>query len=137
VLYFWYTTGKYFICLPIEGVPWLDEKKERSRKASRKWYEENRELTKQRAIERRKRLTEQWVGYKKTKSCSACGASHPAVLDFHHVVREDKKSVSILVKNGKIAEAIAEAEAKCVVLCSNCHRKHHWEERLIRGDLDY
>lgn len=58
--------------------------------------------------------------------CAICGEDHPAVLDFHHVDGAMKSfSINTAVKNGTAkARVIAEIE-KCVVLCSNCHRKHH------------
>ena len=56
-------------------------------------------------------------------ACVKCGEDHPATLDFHHVDPTLKESaVSKLHSRKKIVE---EAK-KCVVLCSNCHRKVHW-----------
>lgn len=61
----------------------------------------------------------------KTK-CISCGEDHPAVLDFHHTNPDEKESaVSRLQSRRKIIEE----SKKCIVLCSNCHRKLHWEER--------
>jgi hypothetical protein len=52
-----------------------------------------------------------------------------AALDFHHTKAEDKDGiVSELVRSGKFKKAKAEAE-KCIVLCANCHRIHHYEEK--------
>lgn len=61
--------------------------------------------------------------------CVRCGEKHPACLDFHH--RDGKES-----KLGNIGQfrkfgtdrLLAEI-AKCDVLCANCHRKHHYDER--------
>lgn len=59
-----------------------------------------------------------------------CGFSHPAVIDFHHVVRDKtSKKVNRLVANGGFKQAIEEATTKCVPLCSNCHRILHWDEQ--------
>ena len=63
-------------------------------------------------------------------SCTRCGASHPAIIDFHHVDRNDpdKHKVHQLFKSGKYKKAYEEIK-KCLILCANCHRIHHWEER--------
>ena len=61
--------------------------------------------------------------------CQECGEAHPAVLDFHHENPKYKvKSVSYMVQHGWSFEHIQEEIAKCTVLCSNCHRKLHWQE---------
>ena len=58
-----------------------------------------------------------------------CGASHPAIIDFHHIDRADpnKQKVHKLVCSGRFAAAYREIE-KCMVLCANCHRILHYEE---------
>lgn len=96
---------------------------------SKRWYAKNREKQKARAAANRKRYYQEWIEYKASLECSVCGASHPAIIDFHHIIRKDKQSVNILVKNGRFAAARKEAETKCIPICANCHRKHHWEER--------
>ena len=63
-------------------------------------------------------------------SCIKCGEDHPAVLDFHHTDPSTKESeVSDLVGNGSSMVKIKQEIDKCIVLCSNCHRKLHWKER--------
>lgn len=59
-------------------------------------------------------------------SCCECGETHPAMLDFHHTdpTQKDKAISSIHSKKKIIEEA-----KKCVVLCSNCHRKLHWDQQ--------
>lgn len=57
--------------------------------------------------------------------CTMCGESHWAVLDFHHVDPTTKKSgVPEVAQKGTLGQLKREL-AKCVVLCSNCHRKLH------------
>lgn len=58
--------------------------------------------------------------------CTRCGLSHPAVLDFHHTDPKTKEANIALLRSRK---AIAKEAEKCIVLCSNCHRILHWEER--------
>jgi hypothetical protein len=75
-----------------------------------------------------KTYKEQWRSFKATLSCVKCGQNHPATFDFHHVDRATKEySVNALVKNRAFKKAIEEVK-KCVVLCANCHRIHHYEE---------
>ncbi len=117
-------------------MPYKD--KELARKKQRiyslNWYYKHREdqIAKQKLRKRAKR--KEWEEYKAKQKCSYCGFSHPAVIDFHHIIRKNKKSVNKLaaVRNN-IPEAIREAETKCIPLCSNCHRILHWKElRLDR-----
>lgn len=95
---------------------------------SEKWYANNKELIANRNRERKKKYRADWLLYKASKSCTKCGLSHVATIDFHHVVRENKVAIPSLVKAGRYAAAIREAEEKCIPLCANCHRILHWEE---------
>lgn len=66
--------------------------------------------------------------YKATLSCSRCGFSHPAAMQFHHVRGTKKMAVSHMVlKKADLADVLAEI-AKCDVLCANCHFILHYEE---------
>ena len=57
-----------------------------------------------------------------------CGENHPACLDFHHKDKKDKSfNVAIMASSGYSIEKIKEEIAKCIVLCSNCHRKEHYK----------
>lgn len=62
--------------------------------------------------------------------CSQCGENHPAVLDFHHTDPSEKEANPSNIRNRQ--DFLAEIK-KCVVLCSNCHRKLHWGERQPVG----
>ena len=103
--------------------------RERQKEYSRRWYLKNREdqIRKSRLVKHKKR--QEWEAYKSKQKCSHCGAKHPAIIDFHHIIRKNKQSVNKLatIKNN-VPEAIKEAETKCIPLCSNCHRIHHWKE---------
>lgn len=66
---------------------------------------------------------------KEFNSCSNCDESHPATLEFHH--RDPKQKVagiSKMVKSNKYSldDVFKEVE-KCDILCSNCHKKTHYE----------
>jgi hypothetical protein len=73
---------------------------------------------------------EKWIEYKASLACANCGASHPAIFDFHHIDRHDpdKQSVNKLVQNKRYSAAYKEIEERCIVLCANCHRIHHYNE---------
>ena len=78
---------------------------------------------------RRKRNQLWFLEYRKTLKCEECGENHPATLDFHHKDPSQKDfDVSVLVTSDRSLETIKREIAKCKVLCSNCHRKLHWEE---------
>lgn len=67
--------------------------------------------------------------FKSDKYCVICGENHPATLDFHHKNPENKyKSVANLVVNGSSIKKIKSEIEKCIIICSNCHRKLHWNE---------
>ena len=65
----------------------------------------------------------------KANGCEKCPEKHIACLDFHH--RDPAtKSFNIGVSLGKVSLRKLKAEiAKCNIICSNCHRKLHWQER--------
>ena len=107
-------------------------RRERQREHSRRWYLKNTRLVINQSSARRALTKKAWLDYRSKQSCSRCGFSHPAVIDFHHVIRHNKRSVNDLVlKKNNIKEAIREAEEKCIPLCANCHRILHFEERRV------
>ena len=111
-------------------MPYKDEaiRKAKQKVYARKWYEGNRQEVIKRARKGRDRDRERWIAYKTKQRCSHCRKKHPAIIDFHHVIKEGKRSVNYLaVRKRNIAEAIKEAEEKCIPLCANCHRILHWD----------
>ena len=91
-------------------------------------------------IERRRRIAKERDELIRSLNlkCKICGFNHPAALDFHHINPKEKfKTVSDLKWSGCSHETfIAEIE-KCDVLCSNCHRIEHWNEKLSGGEKAY
>lgn len=62
-------------------------------------------------------------------SCAKCGGVfHRSVFDFHHV-GDKAESPSYLLANAS-PEEIADELSKCVLLCANCHRMEHHDDRL-------
>jgi hypothetical protein len=105
------------------------------RKVSKVHYAANRESHKSRVItnrnQRARRNRELYIALKGELRCSRCPENHIAVLDFHHTDPKDKdRAVSNMMYDWSF-EAILKEMNKCEVLCSNCHRKHHYEEKAI------
>jgi hypothetical protein len=112
-------------------MPFKDEAKRLAmqKKYSRRWYEKNRREIIKKARQVKDKSRAEWIAYKSKQRCSHCRKKHPAIIDFHHVIKEGKRSVNYLaLKRNNVTEAIKEAEEKCIPLCSNCHRIFHWYE---------
>lgn len=96
----------------------------------RQWRKANPEAYKRQytaeAVAKKKLLDDARVG-----GCIRCGEKDVACLDFHHRNgKEDKLGhIGVIRKFGR--DRILAEIAKCDVLCANCHRKHHRDERLI------
>jgi hypothetical protein len=83
-------------------------------------------------IKRRERvraLKRECINYKGGK-CIHCGIEDECgeVYDFHHVTMSDAK-MRELIKPSRSLDDLKHELDKCVLLCSNCHRKHHSRER--------
>ena len=101
---------------------------------SKRYYEKNRKSIIKKAKTTKDKAKDKWIAYKEKQRCSYCRKKHPAIIDFHHVIKEDKRSVNYLaVKQSNVQEAIKEAEEKCIPLCANCHRILHWD--LTRTEM--
>jgi len=105
----------------------IERKKEHNKKYGAKWYQRNKARVAKRIQANKKRHREKWQDFKSTLSCAHCGFSHPAVIDFHHTDGVGETKVSYYVQQGQWKKAYQEVE-KCIPLCANCHRIHHWKE---------
>ena len=86
----------------------------------------NAERTKQYRAEKRSYVQAEKV----RRGCAECGECHPACLEFHHLDAAEKSDNLAKMVDSQRPYAVLDAEmAKCEVLCSNCHRKMHWNER--------
>ena len=104
---------------------------ETQRANQKRWYQANKEktiaLSRQGKIEKRK-----WYNDLKTGLACKCGESHPACLDFHH---RDPATKLFTISEGVATRGrsvILEEIAKCDVICANCHRKHHYENKMAQ-----
>ncbi len=110
-----------------------ERRKEKNREYQKKYYEKNKEYYIVKSAERKKRIKNDFDEYKSTLKCSKCGENHVACLDFHHLNPDEKEfSFYNLKKYAWGQEKIERELKKCIVLCANCHRKLHYEERINR-----
>ncbi|MCC7500542.1 hypothetical protein IT396_01930 [Candidatus Nomurabacteria bacterium] len=113
-------------------MPYRDPAKQKAylKKWNREFYLKNKTATYVRVQKRRAELR-QWLDeYKAKLSCTNCDEKHPACLDFHHKDAKEKEFSVALIKGwGYGKERMLREIEKCVVLCSNCHRKIHYEAR--------
>ena len=104
-------------------------RKEKNKAYSRKNYLKNKDRLLINNAKYKARKWQEWREYKSTLACAKCGFSHIAALDFHHENPEEKEyDVNRLISNGQFKKAYEELK-KCIVLCANCHRTHHYEEK--------
>ena len=112
-----------------------EDKKERRRKYKRDWSRERsreryktdlefRNRRNKHNAEVRKRAKEYLDHIRNSSACSSCGdKDHPWRLDFHHV---DPKQKIKKVTGCQTIKTIQKEMKKCVLLCANCHRDHHY-----------
>lgn len=96
-------------------------------KNKKKWNEttqKNKKLQRQRIDE-----------YKSPLSCEKCGESRNWLLDFHH---KDPTQKSFQISQGERYgwEKVKEEIKKCIVLCSNCHRDFHYQEKNYKISIE-
>ena len=109
-------------------MPYKDPIKQQEAKA--KWYRENPQLTKDRALASKKR-TQDWFKAKKFKDiqsgCSICGltTNNSDDYDYHHRDPSTKiASLADMVGRGS-RQAILDEAKKCDIVCKSCHSNIH------------
>ena len=100
------------------------------RKWARKWYSQHKDFIKKQVRNRKQSLWEWIRNYKISLKCSQCSENHPATLDFHHKNHKEF-SINYMVANGYSPDKIKNEMKKCIVLCSNCHRKLHYRNKKL------
>lgn len=99
----------------------------------REWYRRpgNKARTLGYVRKQKKRLRAWFANLKLSLACEKCGEDHPAALDLHHRDPSQKDlAISAMHGSGVSQARILEEMKKCSVLCANCHRKLHFEERF-------
>lgn len=102
-------------------------KKQKDRESSAKWRREHPEENKRRytaEFEKKKQI----LLDARASGCIKCGETHPACLDFHHRDPSEKEGHIGEFRKFGMKRLLAEI-AKCDVLCANCHRIFHYDER--------
>lgn len=100
----------------------------------KRWYLNNKDRIKERVSiygkERGRKIREFLFEYRTKRKCSSCPENNPCCLEFHHI-DPSKKEIEI----GKAAsrkwsiERLKKEIKKCLLLCANCHRKLHYNEK--------
>ena len=83
-------------------------------------------------VDRRKRIKEEFENnlIQAKIKCIKCGFDHPAALDFHHRDPSQKlNTIGDLKWAGASKERMQKELDKCDVLCANCHRILHYNEK--------
>lgn len=86
---------------------------------------------KQQAQNNRRAKIKNWFDdFKKTLKCQKCGNTDFRVMEFHHTDSATKDGdVATLIATGHSISTVMKEIQKCVVLCANCHRILHWNEK--------
>lgn len=120
----------------IGGMPKKFASEEERREYWNKWYARNKnrksvkEHQKKTAKRIRKERRDWFQDLKKNLKCEKCGVQDFRVLDFHHKDPNEKDlEVSNMVRLRWSKKRILAEIEKCKVLCANCHRIEHWEEK--------
>ncbi len=106
------------------------KRKEYHKSYNKEWYSQNKAKILQRNKINKSQYKKEWIEFKSNQSCTECGLSHPAVIDFHHFKKDPQnQKVNELIARGCYKKAYKEAKNNCIPLCANCHRIHHWNEK--------
>jgi hypothetical protein len=92
-------------------------------------YQNNKDKYIKKAVKYKKEFLETFRHYKKSLNCNKCGENRYWVLDFHHL-DPSKKDFEISSLVNKTSKKLLDKELeKCIVLCANCHRDLHYQEK--------
>lgn len=105
-------------------------RKEQKTTYNRQYYQDNSMSMLEHARKRQGQTRDFVEQLKVGSSCKRCGINDWRVLDFHHRDKQTKEfSIAKATRSGYSRERILQEIAKCDVLCANCHRLLHWEEK--------
>jgi len=104
-----------------------------SNERSRQFYKEHKHQHKTVSYAARKRRENKnnqlIIEYKNKRECQNPNCTETQIeaccLDFHHKNPRNKQHNISIMKHSYSWEKIAKEIAKCIVLCSNCHKKLH------------
>lgn len=94
-------------------------------------YEKKKDYYRNQVKSKKDYLKEFVKRFKNICKCSVCGEDRGWLLDFHHCNGEDKlREVAYMYKYGSI-NSLKKEIRKCKVLCANCHRDLHYQEKQL------
>lgn len=100
------------------------------RQMRRAWYRANKQHHLQNIRRFNQTVNERISNWKKTLKCCVCSEKESCCLEFHHVDDTTKDfNLSHSWRTVGLPKYISELN-KCVVVCSNCHKKIH--KKLIK-----
>lgn len=88
------------------------------------YYQLNKEKVVADVLSRQHERRDNFQAWKAERGCLKCPENDPACLDLHHVDDNKEYGIAEMVRNYSWETVLKEIE-KCVILCSNCHRKYH------------
>lgn len=110
--------------------------KECNKIRQRKYYAQNKERYSDiKKISRKKsqdKKRKQYLELMKEQSCKHCNLKDYRVMEWHHLVPEEKKFNIGAAIGSKSWEKILEEIKKCIPLCRNCHAIYHYELKYGR-----
>lgn len=96
---------------------------------SKKYYKENKEkhikVVGNRNKDIRQAIRKKINQIKLTHGCSLCPEKEPCCLDFHHIDTKTKLNLISELQRYCNWKRVSDELSKCMLLCSNCHRKLH------------
>ena len=95
-----------------------------NREYQKEYYQHRRRFFINRNKKRKKEIKAFIKNCRIGTSCSKCGENDVRCLDFHHVKGRKKFSISNAHCRTTNKTVVLKEIAKCIVLCSNCHRKN-------------
>ncbi len=102
-----------------------------SKLKSQDYYNNNTEkhklVTKNKLKEERSKKSEFINKIKTYYGCQLCNERESCCLEFHHCVGEKEFNIADFRTMGVGFDKLKNEIAKCVILCSNCHKKVHAE----------
>jgi hypothetical protein len=84
----------------------------------------NKDKVKKWAKKHKEKSRKNFIDFKSKLFCSECGENHISCLEFHHKNPKEKEYAVSKLYNSPIK--LKKEINKCIVLCSNCHRKLHY-----------
>lgn len=97
-------------------------------------YNKNKKVTLDRNKRNKKKSRDWYNKFKSNLKCNRCPENHPSCLEFHHIDPNEKEfAISILIGTTYSINKIKKEIKKCEILCANCHRKHHYNEKHKNG----